>query len=61
MVVKTDHPISKILRKPDLAGRMVGWVVELSEFGLRYESRGSMKGQHLADFAAELPLAVGED
>lgn len=24
IVVKTDHPISKILRKPDLAGRMVG-------------------------------------
>lgn len=33
---------------------MVGWVVELSEFGLRYEPRGSVKGQHLADFAVEL-------
>lgn len=29
--------------------------MELSEFGLRYESRGSIRGQHLADFAVELP------
>lgn len=54
-MVRTNHPISKVLRKPDLAGRMVGWVVELSEFGLRYEPRGSIKGQHLSDFAAEMP------
>ncbi|XP_014521800.1 uncharacterized protein LOC106778352 [Vigna radiata var. radiata] len=56
VVVRTDHPVSKILRKPDLAGRMVGWAVELSEFSIRYEPRGSVKGQHLADFAAEIPL-----
>ncbi|WVZ15676.1 hypothetical protein V8G54_013242 [Vigna mungo] len=59
VVVRTDYPIAKILRKPDLAGRMIGWSVELLEFGLCYEPRGSVKGQHLADFAAELP--VGED
>ncbi|XP_014500153.1 uncharacterized protein LOC106761149 [Vigna radiata var. radiata] len=51
---------ASILRKPDLAGRMVGWAVELSEFGIRYEPRGSVKGQHLADFAAEIPL-TGQD
>lgn len=55
VVIRTNHPISKILRKLDLAGRMVGWVVELSEFGLRYEPRGFVKGQNLADFAVELP------
>ena len=54
VIVRTDHPIAKILRKPDLAGRMIAWSVELSEFGLKYEPRGSVKGQHLADFAAEL-------
>lgn len=53
--------MSKILRKPDIAGRMVGWAVELSEFGLRYEPRGSVKGQHLANFAAELPPVEGEE
>lgn len=46
------------MRKPDLAGRIVGWVVELSKFGLRYEPRGSVKGQYLANFAVELPQNV---
>ena len=54
VIVRTDHPIAKILWKPDLAGRMIAWSVELSEFGLKYEPRGSVKGQHLADFAVEL-------
>ena len=54
VIVRTDHPIAKILRKPDLAGRMIAWSVELFEFGLKYELRGSVKGQHLADFAAKL-------
>ncbi|XP_014501831.1 uncharacterized protein LOC106762433 [Vigna radiata var. radiata] len=60
VVVRTNHPVAKVLRKPDLAGRMVGWAVELSEFGLRYEPRGSIRGQHLADFVAELPI-TGSD
>ncbi|XP_047171035.1 uncharacterized protein LOC124839305 [Vigna umbellata] len=55
VIMSTDHPIAKILRKPDLVGRIVGWSVELSEFGLQFEPRGSVRGQHLADFAVELP------
>nr|KYP31477.1 hypothetical protein KK1_048196 [Cajanus cajan] len=43
VVVKTDYPIRKILRKPELAGRMIAWSVELSEFGIKYESRGPLK------------------
>lgn len=34
---------------------MIGWSIELSEFGLRYEPKGLVKGHHLADFAVELP------
>ncbi|XP_027927512.1 uncharacterized protein LOC114184399 [Vigna unguiculata] len=54
VIIRTDHPIAKILRKPDLAGRMIASSVELSEFGLKYKPRGSVKGQQLADFAVEL-------
>lgn len=54
VVVQIDNPIAKILRKPDLARRMIGWSVELSKFGLRYEPRGSIRGQHLVDFEVEL-------
>jgi len=41
--VRIDCPISKILRKLELAGRMVAWSAELSEFGIKYESRGEIK------------------
>ena len=29
IIVKTDYPIAKILSKPDLAGRMISWAMEL--------------------------------
>jgi len=54
VVVMTDLPIQKVLQKLDVTGRMVRWAVELSEFDIQYEPRGSIKGQVYADFAAEL-------
>jgi len=50
----TNLPIQKVLQKPDVAGRMVCWAVELSELDIQYEPRGSIKGQIYADFVAEL-------
>ncbi|XP_068486854.1 uncharacterized protein [Phaseolus vulgaris] len=47
MVVMTNLPIQKVLQKPDVVGRMVRWAVELSEFDIQYEPRGSIKGQAL--------------
>jgi len=52
--VRTDYPIFKILSKPDLAERMIGWSVELSEFDIWYQLRGAIKSQCLADFSVEL-------
>ena len=43
IIVRTDYPIQKILQKPDLAGRMSSWAVELSEFNMRYEPHGPIK------------------
>ncbi|XP_020231907.1 uncharacterized protein LOC109812370 [Cajanus cajan] len=54
IIVKSDYPIKQIFKKPDLAGRMIAWSVELSEYGIKYESRGPLKAQCLADFVAEL-------
>jgi len=54
VAVMTDLPIQKVLQKPDVAGRMVRWAVELSEFDIHYEPRGSIKGQVYADFVVEL-------
>jgi len=53
----TDLPICKVLQKPDVAGRMVCWAVELSEFDVQYELRGPIKGQVYTDFVVELSLA----
>jgi len=53
VVVMMDLPIQKVLQKPDVAGRMVRWAVELSEIDIQYEPRGSIKGQVYADFVAE--------
>ncbi|XP_020203755.1 uncharacterized protein LOC109789254 [Cajanus cajan] len=53
VLVRTDSPITKVLRKPELAGRMVAWSVELSQFDIRFEPRGPIKAQSLADFLNE--------
>ena len=53
-VMMTDLPIRKVLQKPDVAGRMVRWAVELSEFDVQYEPRGPIKGQVYAYFIVEL-------
>jgi len=54
----TDLPIRKVLQKPDVAGRMVRWAVELSESDVQYEPRGPIKGQISADFVVELSSAT---
>jgi len=57
VVVMIDLLIRKVLQKQDVAGRMVRWAVELSEFDVQYEPRGSIKGQVYADFVVELSSA----
>jgi len=54
IIVKTDYPIQKILQKPDLAGRLSSWSVELSEFSIKYELHGPIKAQCLANFTNDL-------
>ncbi|CAJ2642757.1 uncharacterized protein LOC123899916 [Trifolium pratense] len=53
ITVKTDYPIKCVLQKPDLAGRMVAWAIELSEYDITFVPRGSIKSQILADFVLE--------
>ena len=53
----TNLPIRKVLQKPDVAGRMVQWAVELSKFDVQYEPRGPIKGQVYVDFMVELSSA----
>ena len=52
-IVLTDQPLKKAMSRPEAAGRMALWAIELSEFDVRYHPRTAMKGQVVADFIAE--------
>jgi len=54
----TNLPIRKVLQKPNVAGRMMRWPVELSEFDVQYEPKGPIKGQVYVDFVVELSSAA---
>ena len=53
VIVLTNHPLRKAMNKPDVAGRHVQWLIELSEFDINYRPRTAIKAQALADFIAE--------
>ncbi|RDY07211.1 rnhA, partial [Mucuna pruriens] len=61
IIVRIDLPIHQVLGKPDLAGRMVAWSVQLSEFDILFESRGHIKAQVIADFLVELTFEGGRE
>ena len=48
-----DQPIKKAMNKPEAAGQMVQWAIELSQFDIEYRLRTAIKAQALADFIAE--------
>ncbi|XP_019455179.1 PREDICTED: uncharacterized protein LOC109356308 [Lupinus angustifolius] len=59
-IVRTNQPIRQILHKPELAGRMITWSIELSQFDIRFEPRTTIKSQVLSDFVAELAAPEGD-
>ncbi|XP_057746490.1 uncharacterized protein LOC130965746 [Arachis stenosperma] len=54
ITIPTDQTVKQVLQKPDLAGRMLAWSIELSQFQIRFEPRNAIKAQALADFIAEM-------
>ena len=52
----TDQPIKKAINKPDAAGRMVQWAVELSQFDIECRPQTIIKAQVLADFIVEFKM-----
>ena len=53
IVILTDRPLQRAMNNPEAAKRMALWVIELSEFGVQYCPRTTIKGQVVADFIAE--------
>nr|XP_025616631.1 uncharacterized protein LOC112708929 [Arachis hypogaea] len=58
VTVRTDQTVKQVLQKPDLAGRMLAWSIELSQFQIRFEPRNAIKAQALTDFIAEMTPAT---
>ena len=56
-----DQPIRQILGRPHVAGLMMKWSLELSEFDIHYESRKTLKAQVFADFLSEMTFPVEEN
>ncbi|XP_021986933.1 uncharacterized protein LOC110883510 [Helianthus annuus] len=55
ITLMTDQPLQKVLRRPELSGRLAKWAIELGEHSFEFKPRTAMKGQILADFLAEVP------
>ncbi|XP_065635439.1 uncharacterized protein LOC136070054 [Quercus suber] len=58
--VMTDHLLKKAMKKLEAAGRLIQWVVEFSEFDIRYQPRNAIKAQALTNFIAEFTLSYDD-
>ncbi|GJX31826.1 reverse transcriptase domain-containing protein [Tanacetum coccineum] len=55
IIVIMDQLIQQVLSRPEVAGRLQKWSIELGEYTIYYRPRVSVKGQILADFIVERP------
>ena len=53
ITVVTRLPLQRILHNPDTTGRIVEWALELSSFGLKFESTSTIQSRVLAEFIVE--------
>jgi hypothetical protein len=53
ITVVTRFPLQRILGNPEATGRIVEWDLELSSFGLKFESTSTIRSRALAEFIAE--------
>ncbi|GJX49514.1 reverse transcriptase domain-containing protein [Tanacetum coccineum] len=61
IIVITDQPIQQVLSRPEVAGRLHKWSIELGEYAIHYKPKVSFKGQILADFIVERPEEESPD
>src|SRR4051812_2033931 len=52
ITVVTRFPLKRILQNPEATGRIVEWALELSSFGLKFESTSTIQSRALAEFIA---------
>ena len=42
--VLTNYPLRQVLQKPDASGRLLKWVIELSQFEIEFQTQPAIKG-----------------
>nr|XP_023924890.1 uncharacterized protein LOC112036313 [Quercus suber] len=60
ILVMMDQPIKKSMNKPEVAGRMVQWAIELSQFDIEYHPRTAIKAQALGGVGVVIVTPEGE-
>ncbi|GKB62110.1 reverse transcriptase domain-containing protein [Tanacetum coccineum] len=55
IIIITDQPIKQVLSRPEVAGRLQKWSIELGEYDIHYRLKTSVKGKILADLIVERP------
>ena len=53
IMVVTRFLLQRILQNPEATGRVVEWPLELSSFGVKFESMSMIQSRALAEFIAE--------
>ena len=53
IMVVTRFSLQRILRNPEATGRIVEWALELSSFGLKFESTSTIQSRVFTEFIAE--------
>ena len=61
IMVMTDQPIKKAMNKLDVVGNLIQWVVELSQFDIKYKPQTAIEAQILVNFTVELTLPTDEE
>nr|GEY29870.1 reverse transcriptase domain-containing protein [Tanacetum cinerariifolium] len=61
IIVIMNQPIKQVLSRPEVAGRLQKWCIELGEDAIHYRPRVSVMGQILADFIVERPEEDSSD
>ncbi|GKB93952.1 reverse transcriptase domain-containing protein, partial [Tanacetum coccineum] len=53
IIVIMGQPLQQVLSRPEVAGRLQKWSIEVGEYAIHYRPRVSATGQILADFIVE--------
>lgn len=61
VTVMTIQPLRRVLHKPDMSGRLVSWIIELSQFNIEFAPRTSIRSQALSNFFAECSFGNPEE